>query len=588
MKKPIQTFVTTPQLSRSECDTLGTEINKLLMLGAVVSCKPVSNQFVSSTFVVPKPNGSWRFILNLKKLNRFIKAPHFKMEDLRSVSRLVTPNSYMGSIDLKDAYFLVPIHKNSRKFLRFTHQSKLYEFTCLPFGLNVAPYIFTKLMKPVLGIIRKQGILIVCYIDDIIIIANTRDECLSQINFVLSTLKNLGFIINWEKSNLTPSRQCKFLGFIIDSARFRITLPNEKAIKILCSIESLLRKERPRVRQLAQVIGNLISAVPGIKYGWLYTRNLERNKLKSLKCGSYESYVSISQESKTELLWWQHHLLAGYNDIRTDDYKITIYTDASLSGWGAACENSSTHGFWGRLEKQLHINHLELLAVFHGLRAFAKDLQNCNILLRVDNTTALAYINRMGSVHSKVLHELALQIWQWCEIRNIFLVASYIPSSENTRADAESRAQPDILEWELNKGIFQKIARTFGSPNIDLFASMNNAKCKRFCSWKPDPTSEAVDAFTICWSNEHFYAFPPFSLMSRVLQKIYNDQATGIVVAPYWSTQPWFPKFVSMLKCRPMVLQPNQCMLSSPFREFHPLYNHLSLIAGILSGKPSD
>ena len=75
---------------------------------------------------------------------------------------------------------------------------------------------------------------------------------------------------------------------------------------------------------------------------------------------------------------------------------------------------------------------------------------------------------------------------------------------------------------------------------MDLFASRLNAKLPRFYSWRPDPDAKIVDAFTVPWNQNMFYAFPPFCLVGKVLQKIVQEQATGIVVVPDWDTKAWF------------------------------------------------
>ncbi|KAJ8966835.1 hypothetical protein NQ314_003278, partial [Rhamnusium bicolor] len=117
-----------------------------------------------------------------------------------------------------------------------------------------------------------------------------------------------------------------------------------------------------------------------------------------------------------------------------------IFSDASETGWGICCSGKKSQGFWSEIEKQHHINYLVLLVVFFGLKCFAANLLQCNILCHVDNTTALAYINKMGSVQYPKLNSLSRTIWQWCEKRNIFLYASYIKSSNNNEADADSRS----------------------------------------------------------------------------------------------------------------------------------------------------
>ena len=220
-----------------------------------------------------------------------------------------------------------------------------------------------------------------------------------------------------------------------------------------------------------------------------------------------------------------------------------------------------------------------------ALKCFAREVQNCEILLRIDNTTAISYINRMGGVQYVELNQRAKDIWTWCEKRRIWIFASYIPSRENTDADRESRRVNVDTEWELGAPFFQTIVERWGFPEIDLFASRSNAKTEVFCSWKRDPEARYIDAFTVNWSKYLFYAFPPFAMVAKVLQKINSDKAQGIVVVPHWPTQPWFPLFKSMLLEEPLYFSPSPKLLLSPCRSLiHPLADHLSLVAGRLSG----
>ena len=112
-------------------------------------------------------NFSHSMILNLKDLNNFVVYKHFKMESLNSVLDLMTPGCFMASIDIKDAYYSVPIAKEHHKFLRFIWRDNLYQYVCLPNGLSSAPRIFTKLLKPGLKFLREQGFLSCAYIDDV-------------------------------------------------------------------------------------------------------------------------------------------------------------------------------------------------------------------------------------------------------------------------------------------------------------------------------------------------------------------------------------------------------------------------------------
>lgn len=213
-KKVKQLSTPRNSVSSSELPDMLQSIDKLLNLGAISPCHRSKNDFVSSIFLAPKPNGSKRFIFNLKALNKFITTSHFKMEDHRTAARLIPKAGFMANIDLKEAYLLVPITKKHRKYLRFEFDQKCFEFSALPYGMSVAPWVFTKLMKEVINYLRHQGYRSVIYLDDILCIGDTYDECQENVHKTLTLLQCLGFVINFEKSNLEPKQVCRFLGFI--------------------------------------------------------------------------------------------------------------------------------------------------------------------------------------------------------------------------------------------------------------------------------------------------------------------------------------------------------------------------------------
>ena len=95
-------------------------------------------------------------ILNLKQLNKSVEYEHFKMDILWTVIRMMKPNCYMASIDIKDAYYSVPIAETDQKYLKFEWQGVLYKFTCFPNGLALCPRKFTKLLRPVNLLLPKK------------------------------------------------------------------------------------------------------------------------------------------------------------------------------------------------------------------------------------------------------------------------------------------------------------------------------------------------------------------------------------------------------------------------------------------------
>jgi len=200
----------------------------MLDSGVVCSCSHTEGEFISPIFLVPKADGSKRFILNLKKLNCYVDHEHFKIEDMRVVKRLVEFGSNFASIDIQDAYWHVPIHSSHRKYLRFNFQDQLYEFMCLPFGLSSAPRAFTKLMKPVVSLLRQQGLMSVIYLDDLLLLASTWVSCNLNVQKTIQLLNFLGFTIKKCKSCLFSSQKITFLGFELNSINGTIRLPLNK------------------------------------------------------------------------------------------------------------------------------------------------------------------------------------------------------------------------------------------------------------------------------------------------------------------------------------------------------------------------
>ena len=133
-----------------------TEVQKLLDMGVIEFSQDEEGQFVCPIFLVPKPDGTYRLILNLKEFNENVTYEHFKIENLQCATKMLRKNCFMASVDFKHAYYSVPVAKEFQKFLKFKWKGQLYCFTCLPNGLALCPRLFTKIMKPVFATLRQQ------------------------------------------------------------------------------------------------------------------------------------------------------------------------------------------------------------------------------------------------------------------------------------------------------------------------------------------------------------------------------------------------------------------------------------------------
>ena len=216
------------KFSAQEEQKIGDEIVKMLQTGVIEACDHEPDEYISPIFGRKKKDGSLRIILNLKELNKKVEYQHFKMDSRNMAAQLMTENSYMASIDLKQAYYLVPMAKEHRKYLKFTWKGQLFQFSALPNGLSCAPRLFTKLLKPIYATLREEGISILGYIDDTFLVAKSRQECQKAVNRVIQLLTDIGFVVHLGKSVLEPTNKIMFLGYIFDSTNMTITLSDDK------------------------------------------------------------------------------------------------------------------------------------------------------------------------------------------------------------------------------------------------------------------------------------------------------------------------------------------------------------------------
>ena len=576
---------------KEQTTAIDAEIEKLLSKGVIEETRHEDDQFVSNIFSRPKKNGGWRIILNLSELNEYVKYYHFKMDNFRTATEILAQDYFMASIDLRDAYYSVPIHSDHRKYLKFTWQGRLYQFKVLPNGLSSAPRLFTKILKPVFAKLRADGHSVLGYIDDTLILGKSKQVTEAAVKATRSMLESLGFVIHEEKSIFEPSQCIAYLGFEIDSVKLTVTLPTEKKISIQEECLKLIGMTKPSIRQVASVIGKVVATFPASEFGPLWYRALERDKIWALRVnhGHFDRTMNLSREALVELEWWTQNIQTCSKSIVRPKPDIVLQSDASSTGWGAASSNISCGGRWNIEEidsfVKFGINYSEMLAAFYALKSICSSRTGIHIRLQIDNTTAITYINNMGGSRSEPCNKMARLIWAWCQDRRIWLTATHIPGKLNVEADKCSRVFNDRTEWMLNRDVFEEMQRKFGKPEIDLFASRLNRQLTRYVSWHPEPEAETTDAFSLDWGTLKFYAFPPFCLVGKCLQKIINDKASGVLVVPDWSTQPWYALLHDMLLESPMFVKKHEKLLLQPVSHAtHPLNDRINLLICRVSG----
>ena len=232
----------------------------------------------SRLFSVPKKESTERrVILDLSEINQYIKCPTFKMLTLKEVKVLLPKNYWTTSIDLKDGYWHIPIAKSKRPYLGFQYRGQAYQFRALPFGLNIAPRIFTKLINHVCLLASYQQIWALAYIDDILVLAPSQHQVEADTEKLIIILNQLGWIINKKKSRLIPQQSFNWLGIDWNLINHQATLPERTICLLQNHIEMITSNHLISKRMIMRLQGLLNWAgqtCHSLKPAMIYTRKI--------------------------------------------------------------------------------------------------------------------------------------------------------------------------------------------------------------------------------------------------------------------------------------------------------------------------
>ena len=314
---------------------LGEVARALISKGAVELAPLPSPGFYSRLFVVWKTLGSWRPVIDLSQLNRFLASSPFKMETIQSVLS-VRPGDWMVSIDLAEAYLQIPVHPNSRKYLQFVAFGRVYQFRALCFGLALGPQVFTRVMAPVSSILHSMGIRLRRYLDDWLIQSLSREAVLHNLRMVLNLCMELGIVVNPEKFNFVPSQKVLYLGTVLDS-RTLVASPSPDRITRLLPLrgEFLSSVQQPAAcwQSLLGTLSSLTHLVPGDR---LRMRSIQFQLHRHWDRVEDSTLVSWTPACRLDLLWWldEPRLQRGVS-LAQVSLDLDIWSDASDVGWRA-------------------------------------------------------------------------------------------------------------------------------------------------------------------------------------------------------------------------------------------------------------
>jgi len=576
------------EFSVADRKLIGDSVKELLAKGAICRIETGTPGYYSRIFVVPKPNGTMRPVLDLRDLNTHLRKVHFKMETFSSILPILRPKDWMVKFDLKDAYLHVPMATSAQRYMQFVWEGQAYRCQAMLFGLTSAPRTFTKLMSVLMSHLRAKGIRLVFYLDDILLLACSREEAIRVRDLVADILKVSGLTINSAKSVLDPAQEVIFLGLHVSTLTMVVSLPQAKLHDIRKLAGKLVKLSKISLRTLSRFLGKVQAAQPAIVPANLFLFHLRSTLREGLRAGNWESEVILNPECLEELGWWKHSSL-GWNGraLMPEEPTVRVASDASEEGFGGCCNDLDVQHDPPLGWEQLTSNERELKAATSLVRFDFRHLTKGRVVeLLTDNLATAWTINRMFSP-SVALFSIAKDFLLWCLHSNTKVVASWIPGVLNYESDALSRRSLRRSDWGLDPNLLPAIERAFGLLDIDLFASDTSALLPRFFALPGSTRAEAFDAFSKRWTKLRGLANPPFRLIPKVLQKIEKDQATVVLVAPFWKGAIWWPDLVRLaVKMLPL---PTGAFIrrgdsDQPYQE-NP---HWSAAAWLVSGDPKQ
>ena len=227
--------------------------------GAVKRIFPQDANHLIPWFLLSKPEEGggtkWRFISDCREINQHFQVEKFRLDHLQQIYPLLQKGHWGAKIDLKDAYFHLPVSQALRPYLCHKVGNQVWEYQAGPFGLNVMPQLFQKVMGVFERKWRKKGVQVYIYLDDILILGPTPNLLNQHLRIVVEDLINSGFKINLKKSQLEPSQIVSHLGFVLNFQDGKLQISPHKLKGIKKELGKFVTKTSMSKRQVAAILG---------------------------------------------------------------------------------------------------------------------------------------------------------------------------------------------------------------------------------------------------------------------------------------------------------------------------------------------
>ena len=464
------------------------QVKKEIEAGHYVVCESKPT-IISPMAAIPKPDGDVRLIHDCsrpagKAVNDYCTTDwHQKFSTVDSAAALMTEGCFFAKADLRSAYRSVKISDKSQKVTgfkwNFGDQEIYLKDTRLPFGGKLSPSIFHRITQAVKRMMARKGFnLLVVYLDDFLIIAESKEACAQALNCLIQLLRKLGFAIHWGKV-VDPTNKITFLGIELDSIAMTLRLPEEKLQCFREELQLFLQMRRATKRQFQSLAGRLSWAAGVVRGGRVFLRRVF-DKISTLKHASHRAI--IDSNVRADLIWW-NEFLSSFNgrSVLLDKKPIEcVSTDACNEAAGGSFGLDWFYFNWAHdfpAASDLHINEKEVLAVVLAAQRWAPVWRNKRVIIYSDNTVTVASVNKGTSRNPMVMKCLRHPFWLSASY-NFHLTSRFIRGIFNIAADSASRLH--------HPGHLERLLPFTGFTPFSLHMSFKSLQflLNRFPDWK--------------------------------------------------------------------------------------------------------
>ncbi len=418
----------------------------------------------------------------------------------------------------------------------------------LPFGLSLLPRVFTKVAEAALVPLREQGVRILNYLDDWLILAQSQDQLCEHRVWCSRTSASWAFGSTGKRANSCQCRGSLFSVWSLDSVNQTARLTQERAQSVLNCLNTFKNRTAAPLKQFQRLLGHMKAAAAVTPLGLLHMRPLQHWLHGRVPRWAWQSgtlRVQVTPACRQTFTPWSDlsFLRAGVPLEQVSRHAV-VYTDSYAKGWGATFNGLAVSGVWTGPQLHWHINCLELLAVHLALNRLKRRLRGEHVLVR-----------------DRCVHQLT----RWSTLPSHVATRPPPPPLESEASEVASRhsysglAQPDSrravtscaprrVETPSPDGPAD--LRRFGLAQVDLFASLETLHCQLFYSLSEETLG--TDALAHSWPRGlRKYAFPPVSLVAQTLCKVREEEEQILLVVPYWPTRTWFPELMLLVIAPP-------------------------------------